>query len=177
MTDQPASDVDLSELGAVVAKIDAKVAEVADRRRTDLMCEKGCAQCCVDGLTVLPIEAAAVLAHADAHRSDIVVGAPEQGCAFLDAAGACQVYAGRPLLCRTHGLPLRQSDKAPRGALRVLDDVEVCALNFTDSEPGPDDVIDATLVQALLTTVNARAGLDDGRIALRDLAEALAKGS
>jgi Fe-S-cluster containining protein len=32
---------------------------------------------------------------------------PEGACAFLDAEGACRVYADRPYVCRTQGLPLR----------------------------------------------------------------------
>ncbi len=166
--------LDLSELLAVVAKIDAKVDEVATRRAADLACQKGCAQCCADGLTVLPIEAHHLVAHVEAEGLTLTVGDPAQGCAFLDETGACQVYAARPLLCRTHGLPLRMDAPSTRSGLRVLDDVEVCSLNFTARDPDPEDVLDATLVQALLTTVNSRAGLDDQRIPLRALAEALA---
>lgn len=31
---------------------------------------------------------------------------PRRRCAFLGRNGECTVYAGRPIICRTHGLPL-----------------------------------------------------------------------
>ncbi|MFW5788732.1 MAG: hypothetical protein ACOCW3_02220, partial [Spirochaetota bacterium] len=32
--------------------------------------------------------------------------APRRRCAFLGRSGECTVYEGRPIICRTHGLPL-----------------------------------------------------------------------
>lgn len=43
-------------------------------------------------------------------------------CPNLDGSGACLIYASRPLVCRTFGLPLRDGP-------RFLE--EVCELNFT----------------------------------------------
>jgi Fe-S-cluster containining protein len=45
-------------------------------------------------------------------------------CPSLNDAGECLVYEHRPLVCRTFGLPLRDSD-------RYLGDV--CELNFNDA--------------------------------------------
>ena len=118
-------------------------------------------------------------------------------CAFLSEAGRCTIYPARPLLCRTHGLPIRltgqgadvgnepnpASDGMQGGAgetpvrrtLKVLQDVEVCHLNFQNEAPLPEDVLDAERISALLLVIEQRfrerAGLPDAfeRIALADL--------
>ncbi|MEO6418158.1 MAG: YkgJ family cysteine cluster protein, partial [Polyangiaceae bacterium] len=71
-----------------------------------LACKRGCSACCVDELTVFEVEAAPIrLRHAEL----LATGAPhvEGACAFLDDEGACRIYAERPYVCRTQGLPLR----------------------------------------------------------------------
>lgn len=163
----------LDEYDAVVAKVDAAVA--AASATAELTCRAGCDSCCVSGLTVLPVEAASLVRFAEDHELDF---APKgQGhCVFLDVDGRCAVYAARPILCRTHGLPLRMPGEAPRGSLRVLtDDVTVCSLNFTTRAPTKSETLDATTILKLLVTVDRRyrehAGLDDdtARVALADL--------
>lgn len=158
----------LAEYRAAVAKIDAAVAAVVERRRDDLACAKGCASCCVAGLEVLPVEAFALEQHLGAHPPRSAPGSRGGGaCVFLDDDGACLVYEARPVLCRTHGLPLRQRGGGGRGQLPVLgEDVFACSLNFTERAPEAADVLDATTLMALLATVDARfrerAGLEAG---------------
>ena len=84
----------------------------------------------------------------------------------------------RPVLCRTHGVALRTEQRNDRGSLRVIgDDVEVCGLNYTGREPRKEEILDATTILALLTTVDrryrVRVGIaDDGtRVPLRKIAE------
>jgi Fe-S-cluster containining protein len=48
-------------------------------------------------------------------------------CPNLDDSGACMMYESRPLVCRTFGLPLRDSE-------RYIGDV--CDLNFTAASDG-----------------------------------------
>jgi len=93
-----------------------------------LRCARGCHGCCVDDLTVFQIEADRIRAH---HAELLATGAPhpEGACAFLDAEGACRIYAHRPYVCRTQGLPLRWIDEV-EGELAELRDI--CPLN----EPG-----------------------------------------
>lgn len=167
----------LGELRAALAKIDEAVAQAAARAGDALTCRRGCAQCCVAGLSVLPVEAALLEesgAQPPAHATPGM-------CAFLDAEGACTAYAARPVLCRTHGLALKtEPDPSRAASLRVLgDDVEVCALNYRERAPPPAEILDATRILMLLVTVDrryrARVGLpDDGaRVTLADLAERL----
>jgi Uncharacterised protein family (UPF0153). len=48
-------------------------------------------------------------------------------CPALDEKGACGIYAWRPIVCRTFGLPLREGN-------RLLS--EVCELNFNSATKG-----------------------------------------
>lgn len=172
---------DLSEYDAVVAKVDAAVAKAS--ATAELACRAGCDSCCVAGLSVLPVEAAALRRHLAqrTERGELAFTAKGNGhCVFLDVAGRCSVYAARPILCRTHGLPLRTSGEAPRGSLRVVgDDVTVCNLNFTTRPPTPAETLDATAILKLLVVVDRRhrerAGLKDdtSRVTLDDLRDEL----
>ena len=58
---------------------------------------------------------------------------PRGGCAFLDAEGACRVYAERPLICRTQGLPLRAFFESDEGEIEEQRDI--CPLNLEGGPP------------------------------------------
>jgi hypothetical protein len=107
-------------------------------------------------------------------------------CAALDPDGRCGIYAFRPLVCRSHGLPLRfpgDSDGAPvsngapgRRSLPVLD---ACAKNFTERELASIDadcVLDQATLSTLLAAVDAAHAAETGRARGErfDLAELLA---
>ncbi|MCC7074139.1 MAG: YkgJ family cysteine cluster protein [Deltaproteobacteria bacterium] len=165
----------LAELAAAIAKIDDAVAAVHARAGDAITCARGCARCCVLGLSVLPVEAALIEASGATPPAHATPGM----CAFLDERGDCTVYAARPVLCRTHGLALKTARDHERAlGLRVLgDDVEVCALNYRERTPAPAEILDATRILMLLVTVDrrfrARVGLpdDDGRVPLVELAQ------
>jgi Fe-S-cluster containining protein len=105
--------------------IDEAAAPIAAKNRGRLRCARGCTGCCVDDLTVFEVEAAAIVRR---HRAVLEEPpAPGGGCAFLDAEGACRIYASRPYVCRTQGLPLRwlEDDQEHR---------DICPLNETPNE-------------------------------------------
>lgn len=86
----------------------------------------------------------------------------------------------RPVLCRTHGLPLRsRHTEHARGALAIHDDVTVCSLNFATRAPRPTEIRAAEALLMLLVTVDrrfgARAGLRDdaAHVPLTELADGL----
>lgn len=68
-------------------------------------CRAGCCACCVDGLTVWRPEADRIAAWVREHGP--VQPHPDGACAFLDAAGRCQVFPARPYVCRSQGAVLR----------------------------------------------------------------------
>jgi Fe-S-cluster containining protein len=157
---------DLAEHRAAIAKIDEAVARAASKAGEAVTCKRGCDQCCVDGLSVLPVEAALIEASgltAPSHsRAEM--------CAFLDDDGACSIYSVRPVLCRTHGLALKKNESQ----LPIIE--SSCELNYTTRRPRADEALDVDKILALLVTVDrrfrARVGLadDDSRVSLRALA-------
>jgi hypothetical protein len=69
-------------------------------------CKVGCSDCCTP-LTLLPLEAYAIVAYCESHGVRQSVAPAESGtCAFLTPERACTIYPARPYLCRTRGCPI-----------------------------------------------------------------------
>jgi Fe-S-cluster containining protein len=162
----------LAALRELHARVDARAAELAARHAARLRCGRGCSACCVDGLRVFEVEAERIRA---SHAELLAHGEPHaQGaCAFLDDAGACRIYADRPYVCRTQGLPLRWIDERREAELR-----DICPKN----EAGPaleslreDDCFTLGPFEAQLATLQAEHGTPGIRVALRDLFSARAR--
>jgi hypothetical protein len=102
------------------------------------------------------VSEARALAAADPHRG--------KRCSFLSAAGQCLIYEARPLVCRSHGVPLQMS---------VAEDQKVrdaCPLNFTGrslAEIPAEFVLNTDTVNLLLGLLNQRKfGKSQKRLAL-----------
>ncbi len=68
-------------------------------------------------------------------------------CPLLEE-GACLMYASRLIICRTHGLPMRNEYRGHRF-------IGFCRKNFRELDPLPDDaVIDLDWLNKNLTAVN-----------------------
>jgi Fe-S-cluster containining protein len=82
----------------------------------------------VDELSVFEVEAAPIREHFTALLES---GTPHAagGCAFLDAAGGCRIYADRPYVCRTQGLPLRWLEDLEG---QTVEHRDICLLNETN---------------------------------------------
>lgn len=121
----------LVELKALYVDVERQAEQVAGHHAGRLQCRRGCCACCVDDLTVFEIEAANIRL---ASPELLEEGQPREpgACAFLDAEGACRIYADRPYVCRTQGLPLRWIDETHDGELVELRDI--CPLN-EEGEP------------------------------------------
>lgn len=115
-------------LRALHDEVDRESAALAARHRARLHCGRGCNACCVDGITAFEVEAERIR---HAHPELLREGAPRPPgvCAFLGDAGECRVYAARPYVCRTQGLPLRWVEEGERVELR-----DICPLN-AEGEP------------------------------------------
>ena len=118
---EPSSDT----LSGLYDEVDEHSAALHALHARRLQCRKGCSGCCVDGLTVFAVEAENIRRR---HGELLAQGAPhrEGACAFLDDAGACRIYADRPYVCRSQGLPLRWTEERD-GVLVELRDI--CPLN------------------------------------------------
>lgn len=151
----------IERLHAVVDELAEKVAAEHGERVT---CRAGCSGCCSDGLTVFAVEAELI---ARRHPELLATAEPhaEGACAFLDAAGRCRVYASRPYVCRTQGLPLRWIDEDDDGPFESRD---VCPLN---AGVGPLEELPADALWTIGPFEERLAGAqrDGRRVALRDL--------
>lgn len=179
----------LTSYRALVARVDEHARRVHGDRPRAFACAAGCSGCCQAGLTVFPIEAEAIrqwLAGAGGRSGaghPPAAGLPDRrvepsrggGCALLDAAGRCTIHPARPLLCRTHGLPLviRDDDGELVG--------DVCPLNFDGgaglAELESTDFLAVDTVNAVLASLHAAwcgvSGADpEERVPLADLARA-----
>jgi len=112
--------------------VDRRAGALAARHAARLRCGRGCAACCVDGLTVFEVEAERIRR---AHPELLAEGEPHVAgaCAFLDAEGACRVYEARPYVCRTQGLPLRFFHEDEDG--EVHESRDLCPLNVPGGPP------------------------------------------
>lgn len=169
---------------ALVARVDGFAQAVAERRAESLSCRAGCAGCCQVTLSVSAVEAQAIAEHlaslppaerqrlrrrgraalrAEAAAESSVETERQRPCVMLRRDGTCSIYAARPLVCRSQGLPLLYpAELVPVEALlaRTADGRAVvsCPLNFRDRTRPPlaADILDATRVDEWLAVVNRR---------------------
>jgi len=130
-----------------VCSVDDLSALLSRRYQQHLACRAGCSGCCHHHLSLFPVEAAAlkeaIVKLPPEQRTKIEAQARqtierEQGgesvsCPLL-VDDRCSVYASRPFICRTQGLPLLI--EAEDGELEV----DFCPLNFT--APAATDDLD-----------------------------------
>jgi len=159
----------MSRYAELTAKVDAFFTRVAARHGNDMQCGTGCSDCCHVRLTITGVEARALrdeIAAMSLQDREVLranaAAAPADYCAALGPTGRCLVYAARPIVCRSHGAPIRMR----KGSLPVI---ESCFRNFTHTEPAPDCVIDQETLSALTLAVDRDDGNDGSRVDLAEL--------
>lgn len=158
----PPHSVDRQKLAQALVqlriRVDSHFAAAQEREGDAIQCRSGCDQCCRAGLSVFAIEAQTIRSaltelgqSSPQHRERIrTQGEGEkhhpdraQACALL-LDGVCSVYSARPLLCRAHGLPLREGSSEA---------VSTCALNFAHRAPAPQSVIQSQAIDLPLAAI------------------------
>ncbi|HEY6838014.1 MAG TPA: YkgJ family cysteine cluster protein [Geobacteraceae bacterium] len=146
---------ELANYRQLVAKVDELCGHVTEAFRQNIACRPGCISCCRH-LSLFPVEAVAVayalreLSPAQAARihEKAQHASPDDPCPLLDD-DLCLLYDARPLICRTHGLPIMtcEGDKQH---------VDFCPMNFQgiDSLPG-QAIINVDRLNAALIAINA----------------------
>ena len=140
------------------AKVDHFFAEVFGRYRQEMKCDTGCYDCCKVDLSVTVVEAAAIARHLasvdEEGLSSLRAGSGVAGhCAALGRDGRCRIYQSRPLVCRSHGVPIRRREEG-----RALPVVDVCFRNFEGPalEAVPEsDQLDQRTLSTMLAAVDA----------------------
>lgn len=176
----------VSEVRAGLLKLHEKTdrffEQVLSRHRPRMQCAPGCVTCCHRMPSVFPVEAW-IIARELRDDKDMVrllerllkpIGNREHAdpCPLLER-GRCAIYPLRPILCRSHGAPI----KVPG---RPHERFDVCPLNF--SEPGmrqlvtAEDVLDVERLNQILAVIDgmSRQAFPEG--AGLDLRMPLAKG-
>ncbi len=145
-----------------------------------LACKPGCHDCCTN-LSVFPVEFHAILEDLQASGVKGLSFDPSAKCGFLDGEGLCKIYRFRPMICRTHGLPIAfLNSDADEPEMSV----SFCPLNFLDADEisfGPDSTINIDdlnyrLYEANVQFIeeNPQLGYElDGRVALVELVKRL----
>lgn len=147
--------------------------DAAVRRTPDAFaCRAGCSSCCV-AFSVAPIEADRLrgalsrLAATDPalrHRVREQGVEPERRACALLVDDRCSVYDERPIICRSHGLPVRAT----------LDDgsthTSVCPLNFVDTVAPAASTLSLDAVNAPLSVLGRMWDPDGERVAIAVLA-------
>ena len=146
-------------------KVDEFFGRVETRYAEDMACRSGCNDCCHVRLTVTMVEAQSIKElwpQLPDHTRELIrahAHGPSDGlCVALQDDGRCGVYAARPLVCRSHGLPLRLRQE------RSLPIIDACFRNFHETGPGtvaPDCVLDQRTLSTTLLAIDgafAQAG-------------------
>jgi hypothetical protein len=147
----------VSRLAELTAKIDGFFTRVEARHGDDMQCQTGCSDCCHVRLSITGVEADAIRAHVQ--RRPVVPNPRPDLCAALDDRGRCQIYEARPVVCRSHGVPIRMRE----GSLPVI---RSCFRNFTQTEPAADCVLDQETLSTLVLAVDRAAGHTGERVDL-----------
>ena len=148
-------------------KVDAQFEKLFSKHRTHMNCELGCHQCCVPDLTVTRLEADMIRSYLKAYPErverlkEIQKQRPHRGqrCEMLNADGQCVIYEARPLVCRSHGVPLLvQIDEKREG-------LDACPLNFSEGMSMLDvgDWIHLETLHTMLALIDWRYALDEDR--------------
>jgi Fe-S-cluster containining protein len=145
----------IEEYRSLRSRINEEIRKLEGLHGADIACHQGCAGCCVN-LTVFPVEFFAILKDLkETHKlkKDFLFD-ESASCGFLNEEGLCRIYPLRPIICRTHGLPilfLNDSQEEP------VWEVSFCELNFrnkTGIEFTEDTLLDIEIVNAELNRIN-----------------------
>lgn len=163
----------MSRYPELASKVDAFFERVQARHGADMKCGSGCHHCCHVRLSITRVEADAIRAEVagwSAEQKQALTAnaatAPADRCAALDPGGRCLVYAARPIVCRSHGAPIRLRAE---GSLPVI---QACPDNFTARGPAAADadcILDQTTLSAMVLAIDRDAGNDGTRFDLADV--------
>jgi Fe-S-cluster containining protein len=138
----------------------------------NLNCAPGCHKCCMD-FSIFPVEFYSILKESVGKKIKTRDAAPEEECLFL-LDGLCSIYEFRPLICRTHGLPMLYMGEEEW-------ELSYCDLNFTDrnqtefteSNTFPQDLYNSELFlinRKFINSIEDKRYLESDLLSLRELA-------
>lgn len=108
-------------------KSDISCGELHRLHHQHTVCRKGCDQCCMN-FNLLPVEFYSILNSIEGKKIEIQLTGNDEDCPFL-VNHSCQIYESRPLICRSHGLPILTMDEEGEDW-----ELSFCPLNFTKAD-------------------------------------------
>ena len=139
----------------LVARVDALCDVISSSLGGQITCSAGCSSCCT-AITVFPVEAAAMRETLDSFpalqaeeiRRHVLEHADGERCPLL-LHHHCLLYDARPIICRTHGLPIVYTHNGQRNS-------DCCPLNMNETESlSGAQVVDLDKLNTLLAAVNS----------------------
>jgi len=139
----------------LLARVDDLASRIEEEFRPQIACRRGCDACCRH-IGLFWVEAVALALALEQLPEETAEGirerarrsGPDAPCPLLEE-GTCVLYADRPIICRTHGLPLLVDGDDGRR-------VDCCPENFRGVTSLPAAaVIDLERLNATLSAVNA----------------------
>ena len=163
-------------------KVDEFFDNCFNKNQEEFSCKLGCDQCCHVDLSISAIEATAISDWFDQLDQDIkkdlkeiwqneqsmgndLAGNLVRPCVFL-YEGKCSIYETRPIICRSHGLPLLRSENGKNF-------LDCCSLNFQNRTPPKEDMLDLERLNLILSTLNETYFKGQDRVALSSIKEEL----
>ncbi len=131
----------------LVTRIDQLTEKLFKLHKNHIQCKKGCDLCCMD-YRIFPVEYYAIREQLRMqNRPETRPQETDEDCVFLKDHG-CAIYENRPIICRTHGLPLLYMNDESW-------ELSTCELNFTnfndddfsDENTYPQDKFNSELFQ------------------------------
>lgn len=139
-------------------KTDLFFEKVSSQHFEKIQCRKGCYQCCKANLNISIIEKEYIeqtISKDLELLSKIKKNVERKNkdtkyCSFLGEQGECLIYNARPLICRSHGIPIqvKESDTIKR---------DVCELNFIDidlNQLETDHILNIDTLNTILSVLN-----------------------
>lgn len=139
----------------LISRVDTLCTGIHNALQEQITCSEGCSSCCA-AITLFPVEAAALgeaLAalppgEAAAIRDHVSEHAAGECCPLL-ANRRCLLYQARPIICRTHGLPILFTEEDERR-------LDCCPRNLTSRESlSGSTIIDLDRLNSVLVAINA----------------------
>ena len=110
----------------VCKEVDSISEQLVNIHSGHMQCKAGCDLCCMD-YSIFPLEFHSILKLLKDRniKPEVDANISEQQCVFLNKH-KCTIYKERPIICRTHGLPLLYMNDKNEWELSA------CELNFTE---------------------------------------------
>ncbi len=145
----------LANYNALVDRVDSLCREIILASGDEIACRPGCDGCCRH-FSVFPVEAyniARAVASLDPDITGMIRDRARNlragdGCPLLHG-GCCMLYEKRPIICRTHGLPIM---------IRNGDDTKIdfCPRNYRNAESIKGHyIIDLDTLNSTLAAINS----------------------